>query len=815
MDKSSLDQHRSDYPILSSRFVLMSILFAIIFISLNYCAQAQYVFKNGVHPDEVSILEYASILNTGQEELSFAQIRKTEDILKFKKLKGPYGNLGFTSSNYWLKFQLKNELETPVFYYLRTAEPTTENVDLYLVDKNGQFSTQKSGNNLDFSERSVKYRRTLFEIHLAPGETKSAFMLLKNDGRKNRLPLEIISQKQLLQTAYSNQFFFGFFYGILFIIVLTYLFFYVALKETSFLYYSLYVFFAALCQFSLDGFYHQYIATGHSWLSLNMVILSAICGCFFFGKYSQWILDVEHKNRLLHKLFNGFYLVLGLILMLLLLFPTFSIYSFPIVSVWVIVGVVLLYLGIILLILKKQRLDFFYILGMLVLTFTMIYAVLMNFKVLPASFLIENITKQGICLQMIAFSLSMANRIRLMKKKEQITQELALQRSEEMNNVKSYFLSNMSHELRTPLNAILGLAGVMAKENIDPDLKRNYESIRYASQGLISSVNDILDFSRMEEGTLKLDHWEFTPKDVITKFLESAAIQCADKNLIFEENVSLNDSTVVLGDAVRLEQIIHNLLGNAIKFTNSGKVTLIVTSTIKGSDLNLKIVVKDTGIGIAEKKLESIFGIFSQTDFDNKRKHGGFGVGLSIARALTNLHKGTLKIDSKVNEGTVCELNIKYKIPEVAAAFVNHFPDIDFDLLGTTVLVVEDNPLNQMVVQMLLESWKGTTVVLANDGSEGLNILKTQNIDIVLMDLQMPVMDGYEAIAAIRGNLAGEKNTTIPIIVVTADITQPTKDRVFDLGADGYMTKPVDEKTMYQKITVLLSICRSKQMLIT
>ncbi|MBC7417303.1 MAG: hybrid sensor histidine kinase/response regulator, partial [Pedobacter sp.] len=671
MDKSILEQQCRDFQIPKKSSSLKLILFAAILILLACSAQAQYIFKKGAQPQQISILEYASILYTGHKQISFDQLRSTEKTLNFKKLKGTYGNLGFTSANYWVKFQLKNELETPVFYYLRIAEPTTEYVKLYLLDKTDNFSVQKSGNNLDFNERNIKYRRTLFEILLAPGETKTAFMSLKNDGRKNGLPLELISQKELLQTTYSNQLFFGFFYGILFIIVLTYLFFYFALKEASFLYYSLYVFFAGLCQFTLDGFYHQYIGNGHSWIDLNMVILSAIFGGFFFGKYSEWILNIDHKNRFLHQLFNVFYVVLGLILMLLILFPSFSTYSFPVLSIWVVVGVALLYICIGLLIFKRYRLDFLYILGMLVLTFTMIYAVLMNFRVFPARFLIENVTKQGICLQMIAFSLSMANRIRLLKRKEQRTQELALQKSEEMNNVKSYFLSNMSHELRTPLNAILGLSAIMAKENSDPSLKRNYESIKYASEGLISSVNDILDFSRMEEGLLKLDHWEFNPNEVFAKFVNSSEIQCTDKKLIFEANIALNDNTIIMGDAIRLEQIIHNLLGNAIKFTNSGKVRLNVTSIIDGDHLNLKVVVEDTGIGIPEKKLETIFDIFSQINFDNKRKHGGFGIGLSIAKALTDLHKGTLKIDSKLNEGTICELNLKYKLREVAPKFVN------------------------------------------------------------------------------------------------------------------------------------------------
>ncbi|RZJ87551.1 MAG: response regulator, partial [Chryseobacterium sp.] len=589
-------------------------------------------------------------------------------------------------------------------------------------------------------------------------------------------------------------------------IAITYFFFFFALKEHSFLYYALYVIFVACCQFALDGLYHQYIGTGVSWLSSHAVIVSAILSCFFFGKYSEIILEIKKKNQRIHKFFAPLYSSLALLLATIIFFPASLKYAYPIINVLTLAGLILIFASIAVIIYKKQSIDIFYTVGIGILAATIILAILMNFGVFPENFTTDNITKPGIGLEIMALSLSMANRIGILRNRKEELQAIALQKSEEMNDVKTYFLSNMSHELRTPLNAILGMTAIMEKESADPRIISQCEVIKLASHGLLSSVNDILDFSKLEKGELELEKIDFSPFAVLNKVASVAAQQSAGKGIAFKFDNPLDEHVMILGDPARFEQIIYNVLTNAVKFTAQGGVILDVQSKIVDTVLTLVIIVKDTGIGIPKQKLDTIFDLFSQTNADNKRKHGGFGIGLSIVKVLTDLHRGTISIESEIGIGTSCVITLPFNLQPASVEVFNVFPEDEYNLFGKHLLIVEDNPMNQMIIQMLLEDWKNTKVSVAEDGAVCLNMLKADDtIDLIFMDLQMPVMDGYQAISAIRNNLTGIGRTDIPIIVITADTTKTTKERIYELGADDYMNKPVEEKEMYQKVTTVLS----------
>lgn len=802
------------YSTLGIRFInrkitsLKKLFFSLIFFLGFNSANAQFVFEPGHLPEHISILEHATIADAGFKNLSLQQVGQNTAQLKFKQLQGKLGNLGFTNHNYWIKFKLKNATKEPVFYYLQTAEPVTNNVNLFLVDSLGKTAAQQSGDNINFAKRSLPFRKTIFKIQLNANEQKQAFIEVKNDGEKNSLPLDLISQQKLLEITYQDQMVMGIFYGVLFVIAITYFFFYFALSELSYLYYSLYVSFVGLCQFALDGFYHQIIGQSNSWINLHAVIISAILGCYFFGKYSEIILNIKNRNIWIHKIFKLLYLLLGLVLIGIVLFPAFLKYAYPIINILTLAGMVLILSCIIILVYRKQKIDPFYTAGILILFVCILMAIAMNFGIFPVSIAMDNITKPGIGLEIIALSLSMANRIRLLKSNKEELQAIALQKSEEMNDIKSYFLSNMSHELRTPLNAILGLTSLMENETNDQKVKSNCEVIKNASYGLISSVNDILDFSNIAKGELKLDNIAFNPYQSIYKTSKNARRLAEEKGLAFEFFTTVAEDIAVIGDPIRLEQIIHNILSNAIKFTEKGSIQVKVLAKINNNEVNLWLTIVDTGIGIAKEKIGSVFGMFSQNDLNNKRKFGGFGVGLSVVKALVDLHGGTIRLESKVNTGTTCHISINYPLAEIQKKPVDiSLPD-SFDLLGKHILVVEDNKMNQMVVKMLLKRWNNTTVSFADDGAEGLAVLKKENIDVVLMDLQMPVMDGYEAIAAIRNAEVGKHNTNVPIIVLTADVTTSTKERAFELGANDYLTKPVDQKILYDKVKSFFSLSK-------
>jgi CheY-like chemotaxis protein len=356
----------------------------------------------------------------------------------------------------------------------------------------------------------------------------------------------------------------------------------------------------------------------------------------------------------------------------------------------------------------------------------------------------------------------------------------------------------MSHELRTPLNAILGMASEMAQEISEEKIREKCGIIRDASYGLISSVNDILDFGQIEKGALALNLQPFSPSVILNRIAQTSERLAKAKGLQFEYENDITTGLELQGDANRLEQILNNVIGNASKFTQDGKIRLVVRHRIENGRAQVEIVVSDTGVGIAKQQLDAVFELFSQSTMDDKRKFGGFGIGLSIVKALVDLHQGQISLESEPGVGTTCIVQLSYDIVALGLPLSpnqkNAAPE------GRHILIVEDNAMNQMVLKMMLKSRAEFTFAVAGNGQECLEMMAKENFDLILLDLQMPVMDGYEALSAIRGGALGPEHAEKPVIVITADATPESRERAFALGANEYMTKPVDKSTLFALI---------------
>ena len=399
----------------------------------------------------------------------------------------------------------------------------------------------------------------------------------------------------------------------------------------------------------------------------------------------------------------------------------------------------------------------------------------------------------------------MSNLIRNLKNEKNELNRLALIRSEEMNDLKSYFLSNISHELRTPLNAIMNLIDSISTEVEDEKIHKKCQIIKYSSNSLLSSVNDILDFSKIEKDELKLEVMPFDFSKVLENLNFNASNIAAEKGLTFEFSKSNSVPNFLIGDEARLTQIINNVLNNAIKFTSEGGVKFTVDSVMNSQNRSsLKFTVVDSGIGIPKNKIDSIFDSFSQNNIDNKRKFGGLGLGLYIVKTLVDMQNGIIKMTSEINKGTAFEIMLDFDVEVKEQVVLVEQATIVCDLKGKIILVVEDNPINQMVIKMITKKWLNTEVAYANNGEEAIDLLKKSHFDIILMDLQMPVMDGYEATIAIRNGQAGVKNTNIPIIAITADVMEGTKQRVSEIGMNDYLSKPVKKEILYESILKLV-----------
>jgi PAS domain S-box-containing protein len=384
-----------------------------------------------------------------------------------------------------------------------------------------------------------------------------------------------------------------------------------------------------------------------------------------------------------------------------------------------------------------------------------------------------------------------------------IKAEKATRKAEESTKFKDAFLANMSHEIRTPMNAIIGFSELLSRRNLDEQSLEYVRTITLAGENLLTIINDILDISKIEAGMMTFEEYTFSVKEIFKSLNVMLMGKAKEKNLelIFSYDDNVPDS--LLGDPTRLTQIIINLVGNAIKFTDKGKVELTVKvieddSNNRSDDKTLlEFSIKDTGIGICPNKMEQIFERFRQAESQTTRKYGGTGLGLSIAKQLVELQNGTISVQSELKVGSVFTFRIAYKKSvEVLQATKQSKNRYNIgDIRKLKILLVEDNQLNVLLIKSLF-SENDLKLETAENGSVCIEKLQSTKFDIILMDMEMPVMNGYEATTHIRTEI---KNS-IPIIAMTAHAIAGEREKCLSLGMNDYISKPINANLLFNKI---------------
>ncbi|MEN6537144.1 MAG: ATP-binding protein [Bryobacteraceae bacterium] len=390
--------------------------------------------------------------------------------------------------------------------------------------------------------------------------------------------------------------------------------------------------------------------------------------------------------------------------------------------------------------------------------------------------------------------------------------EMAMNRANAASRAKSDFLANMSHELRTPMNGILGMLEIVLSSPLSAGQREELTTAKECSLSLLTLVNDILDLSKIEAGKMDLEKIRFAPRTLIADCTKSTMPRAREKGLLLLSEVSPSVPRNLLGDSLRLRQVLINLLGNAVKFTEHGSVKLSLTASQTDSHdrVELHFTVADTGIGIAEDRAQTIFEEFTQADGSITRKYGGTGLGLSITKKIVDMYDGRIWVESQQGMGSV--FHVVLDMPVAAPDMAGEASDSEYAAASAEehkgrILIVEDNIVNQKVVSVLL-SKRGFETTVANHGREALDMLECEVFDLVLMDIQMPVLDGLETTKLIRQD---PRLRNLPVVGLSAHAMATDRERCIEAGMNDYVPKPVQPALLLATIRRYLSSGRGRE----
>lgn len=692
-------------------------------------------------------------------------------------------NQGYSKSAFWLSFQLElnPHFDSPKNYFLKLDQPILDAIDYYLFSNDEIISHSATGLLRPSEEKPYSNEAYVFPAELKPGKEYRVIIRLESDSPL-LAPLTIYTEAKFHESNAEKTAIMFFYLGLSVILVLSNLFIYLSTRDMSFLIYTVHVLVLCWLQLSLRGYTATYYWPNHL-LSFfhyetTMVAWLSFASCLLFVIS---FLKLKQRHPISHKLLlSCFYIALF-----------FSAATFVLPIQWVvevlnevsIIALVLLISTALFNVRGRNKAARLFLLGWCIFLISGITKALYYQGWLPTNFLTLNPLFIGSSLQVALFSLALADRINVIQKAKVNAQKQALQALENSNKLKDDFLTSISHELRTPLAGIIGAVSI-AQDSDNKEEFLNYKSLVAKSAARMSeAIDSILCLSEINSGTLKLHPIDFIFREQLEEQLNQIRLQCQEKGISFNTAINTPRSHVYHGDINKIRLIILNLLQNAVNFTSKGHVDFSIDEVSDEENSFLDIHVRDTGTGIEREKLGYIFEAFQQLSGGYTRTQEGLGIGLTICKSLADILGGFLTVKSSQGRGT--HISVRIPITIQCKHYQSQVEEKELEHLH--VLIVEDNLVNQKILMSITKKLTHS-VSLVSNGEECLQSVAKEKPDIILMDCQMPIMDGFEATKKLRLTFS---KAELPIIAVTANALSRDQERCFAAGMNDFLSKPI------------------------
>ncbi|MHA6251745.1 7TM diverse intracellular signaling domain-containing protein [Oceanobacillus sp. CAU 1775] len=796
---------------------LLSICLITLFISSFFVFTVNASPSFILEPDtsELHLSPHLEILEDKHQELTIDEISSGKYDDDFFSFDGKVPNFGYTNSTYWTKFSFQNKSQLHN-WILQVSYPPLDYVTLYIPDETGNFTAIETGDLLPFSSRTIPHRDFVFHLSMPENTIETFYLEIQTEG-SSQLPIKLLSAEKFHGKSLIEYFILGLYYGLGLIMVVYNLFIYFSIKMRSYLWYAILVIFVLFAHFTLNGLSYQYLWPDASWWNNRAILFFMAASNTTVLMFTKSFLNTKIYTPRINKILNW-----AIAIQFILIGVLFVDYQ---TALNLIIG--MMFVEVVLLIITSliswkngnPPAKYFFF-GWIMFFIGITLSSMSDIGLIPTNFITAYASQMGSGIEIVLFSLALGSKIKWLRLEKEVlekqalqSQSLAVQHLQQANQIKDEFLANTSHELRTPLQGIIGLTeNILTQENFSKETQYELSLIIKSGKKLKHLINDLLDASKLKYQEISLDvrpiHlWQIT--EVVCQV--SAATH--DKQITIRNEID-QDLPMVAADEIRLQQILYNLISNAIKYTPRGEIWI----TAELEDHFIKVHIHDTGIGISRNDLKDIFDNYKRGENIDEVEIGGTGIGLYITRQLVNIQQGEIFIESELGKGTTVSFTVPiFDRNQANLSVPNEQDEIEnrasIHLLPSTklnsqpkkqgrILIIDDESINIHVLINHL-SYEGYETITAYDGEEAISILSNQPIDLVILDVMLPKLSGYQVAKIIRESFTLSE---LPILMLTAKSQIDDITTAFQSGANDYLIKPYAKEELLARVNTLMTL---------